>query len=100
MPHGNVFYLLLRVDSVTESKAIGLVQGSLKPCKSGLCKVILRSYLLKSLYTFLDENGRAEPFKRFPNESAVNVVRRILNWLQWKRGIWSKVKESTLWEFE
>lgn len=29
-----------------------------------------------------------------------NVVRRIFNWLQWKHGMWSKVKESAFWEFE
>lgn len=81
-------------------KAIALIRSSLKPCKFGLCKVILGSYPLKSLYTFLCENGRAEPFKWFPNESALNVVSRILNWLQWKHGMGSKVKESALWEFE
>lgn len=74
----NVYYLLLRADSVTRKKASGLIQGSLKSCKFGLCKVILGNYPLKSLYTFLCKNGRAEPLKCFSNESAFNVVRRIL----------------------
>lgn len=61
-----------------QKNAGGLIEGSLKSCKFGLCKVILRNYLLESLCTFPCENCRAEPLKRASNESDLNVVRRIL----------------------
>lgn len=61
-----------------KKKARGLIEGSLKSCKFGSCKVILGNYLLKSLCTFSCKNCRAEPLKCISNESALNVVRRIL----------------------
>jgi len=74
----NVYYLLLSADSITEKKNSGLIQGSLKSCKFGLYNVILGNCPLKSLYTFLCKNGRAQPSKCFSDESALNLVRRII----------------------
>lgn len=81
----NAYYSSLKVDSVRggkkkrkKKKAGGLIEGSLKSCKFGLCEVILRNYLLKSLCTFPCENCRAEPLKCVSDKSDLNVVRRIL----------------------
>lgn len=73
----NVYYLLLRADRITErkKKASGLF---IKTLQIWLVKAILGNYPLKSLYTFLCKNGRAELLKWFSNESSLKMVRRIM----------------------